>query len=104
MLDKTAVIDLAMQYAQEVQKMFKPNQILLYGSYAKGTAQKDSDIDIAVVLNGFSGDYLDASKTLYKLRRNVSFDIEPVLLDATKDNQSGFIHEVMRTGEVICHE
>lgn len=102
MLDKTAVIDLAMQYAQEVQKMFKPNQILLYGSYAKGTAQKDSDIDIAVVLNGFSGDYLDASKTLYKLRRNVSFDI--VLLDGTKDDQSGCIHEVMRTGEVICHE
>ena len=102
MLDKATVVDLARQYAQEVQKVFKPNQILLYGSYSKGTAHDDSDIDIAVVLNGFSGDYLDASKTLYKLRRNVSFDI--VLLDGTKDDQIVCIHEVMRTGEVICHE
>ena len=90
MLDKATVVDLARQYAQEVQKVFKPNQILLYGSYSKGTAHDDSDIDIAVVLNGFSGDYLDASKTLYKLHRNVSFDI--VLLDGTKDDQSGCIH------------
>ena len=104
MLDKATVIDLAKQYATEVQKVFKPSQIVLYGSYSKGTAHEDSDIDIAVVLNGFSGDYLEASKTLYKLRRNVSFDIEPVLIDGAKDAQSGFIHEVMRTGEVIYDE
>ena len=100
MLDKATVISMAQQYAFEVEKHFKPKAIMLYGSYAKGTAGEYSDIDIAVIIDGFSGDYLETSKQLYKLRRNISADIEPVLLDSYSD-ESGFVAEILRTGEVL---
>jgi predicted nucleotidyltransferase len=100
MLDKTTVINMARRYALEVEKHLKPQAIVLYGSHAKGTADEYSDIDIAVILDGFSGDYLETSKHLYKLRRNISADIEPVLLDSSHD-ESGFVAEVLRTGQVL---
>jgi predicted nucleotidyltransferase len=100
MLDKTTVMKLAGQYAQEVKKALNPAAIVLFGSYAKGMAHEHSDIDIAVILNGFTGDYLETSKQLYKLRRNISADIEPVLLDLQND-KSGFVDEVLKTGEIL---
>ena len=100
MLDKATVINMAQRYALEVEKYLQPQAIVLYGSYAKGTAGEYSDIDIAVILDGFSGDYLETSKQLYKLRRNISADIEPVLLDSN-DDDSGFVAEILRTGEVL---
>jgi len=100
MLDKATVVNMAQRYAFEVEKYLKPQAVVLFGSYAKGTAGENSDIDIAVILDGFSGDYLETSKQLYKLRRHISADIEPVLLDSTSD-ESGFVAEVLRTGEVL---
>lgn len=100
MLDKATVMKLAEHYAREVEKILEPQAVVLYGSYTKGTASEYSDIDIAVIVNGFTGDYLETSKQLYKLRRDISADIEPVLLDASYD-ESGFVAEVMRTGQVL---
>ena len=72
----------------------------LYGSYAKGTATKDSDIDIAVVVNQIPGDYLDAVSVLWKLTRSVSQEIEPVLL-TPDDQKSGFLQVVQNTGIAV---
>ena len=74
--------------------------IFLYGSYAKGTATKDSDIDIAVVVNQIPGDYLDAVSVLWKLTRSVSQEIEPVLL-TPDDQKSGFLQVVQKTGIAV---
>jgi len=93
-------MSISRRYAHEVQRFLNPQAVVLFGSHARGTAHQDSDIDIAVILNGFTGDYLETSKQLYKLRRNISADIEPVLLDTTQDD-SGFVAEVMRTGQVL---
>jgi predicted nucleotidyltransferase len=100
MLDKATVMNMAERYASLVEKFLKPQAVILFGSYAKGTATDYSDIDIAVILNGFSGDYLEASKQLYRLRRNISADINPVLLDSSHD-ESGLVAEVLRTGQVL---
>lgn len=100
MLDKEAVVKLAERYALEVVKMLNPQAVVLFGSYAKGTAKADSDIDIAVILNDFTGDYLEIYKQLYRLRRDISADIEPVLLDSSRDD-SGFVAEVLKTGQIL---
>lgn len=44
MLDKETVVKLAERYALEVVKMLNPQAVVLFGSYAKGTAKADSDI------------------------------------------------------------
>ena len=100
MLDKTTVMNAVEQYASIVTKEFTPNAIVLYGSYAKGNPHEDSDIDVAVIFDGFAGDWLEASARLWNLTRQVSTYIEPVLLDSTED-KSGFIGNIFKTGQVI---
>ncbi|NLT50355.1 MAG: nucleotidyltransferase domain-containing protein [Ignavibacteria bacterium] len=100
MLDTETAIKKAKQYAEEVEKILNPKAIVLFGSYARGTAKANSDIDIAVILDDFTGDFLEVSKLLYKLRRNISSDIEPVLLDLAHD-KSGFVAEVLKTGRLL---
>jgi predicted nucleotidyltransferase len=99
-MDKSTVVATAQQYAQIVARELSPFAIVLYGSYAKGNAHTTSDIDVAVVFNNYSGDWLTDSALLWKLRRGVSDDIEPILLDRTQD-PSGFVADIFRTGEVL---
>ena len=90
----------AERYAERVAREYKPSAIVLYGSHAKGNAREDSDIDVAVIFDGFSGDWLKTSSQLWRLAEDISYDIEPVLLDSTKD-KSGFVADVFKTGRVI---
>ena len=99
-MDQEAVLSIAKEYAAAVRKDMDATSIFLYGSYAKGTATKDSDIDIAVVVNQIPGDYLDAVSVLWKLTRSVSQEIEPVLL-TPDDQKSGFLQVVQKTGIAV---
>jgi predicted nucleotidyltransferase len=99
-MDKTAVIGNVRRYAQEVHKALSPDAIVLFGSYAKGTATEDSDIDIAVIVDDFKGDRLEASAKLCNLTWGIDTRIEPILLDKAKA-RSSFVNEVLRTGEMI---
>lgn len=99
-MDKNEVIEIVKKYAVVVDKYMKPRKIILYGSYAKGNWQEDSDIDVAVVLNSIEGDALENKALLYKLRRDIDARIEPVLLEEG-DDRSGFLAEIMKHGLVI---
>ena len=37
-------------YWRRIVRKFKPNKIILFGSWAKGTATKDSDADLLIVM------------------------------------------------------
>ena len=100
MLDKAKVREIAVKYAEEVRKILNPKAIILFGSYVNGNAHEWSDIDIAVIVNDFKGDWLEVAALLCSLTRRVSIDIEPHLLDDTCD-RSGFVEHVIKTGEVI---
>ena len=102
-MDKKTALIVARQYANEVVKEMKPDKILLFGSYAKGNPQEESDIDIAVVFNGFRGDWFQTCIKLSNLTWNVSTSIEPVLIDSF-DDTNGFVDEVLRTGEIIYQQ
>ena len=100
MLDKETAISTVERYANAVRKEFSPAAIILYGSYAKGSPNKDSDIDVAVIFNGFSGDWLKTSTRLWRLTEDISFDIEPILLDSAED-ESGFVRSIYKNGQII---
>ena len=72
------------------------------GSYARGDFRKDSDIDVAVVVprSSISDDILKDMAKLFKLRRSISNDIEPVLL-IDEDDPSGFLESISQYGEVV---
>ena len=100
MLDKETVREIAIRYTEEVKKYLTPDAVILFGSYVNGNPHEWSDIDIAVIINGFQGDWLETASMLSSLTRRVSIDIEPHLLDETCD-KSGFLGHVIKTGEVI---
>jgi len=71
--------------------------VYLFGSYAKGTANKDSDIDVALVVNHFDGDFFDVIPSIWRLRETVDFHIEPVVV-ARDTDYAGFLDEIEHTG------
>jgi predicted nucleotidyltransferase len=100
-LDKKTVREIAVKYAEEVRKFLNPNAVILFGSYANGTPDENSDIDIAVIVSDFKGDWLGAAARLCGIKWDARFiDIEPHLLDDAHD-PSGFVEHVIKTGEVI---
>lgn len=94
------IIEIARLYAERVKAAMPVKMVVLYGSHVSGKPHKDSDIDIAVVVNEFRGDYLKASANLFNLVRGISTRIEPVLL-SKKNDKSGFVEHVLSQGKII---
>jgi predicted nucleotidyltransferase len=99
-MDKTTVVNAVQEYANIVIQEFSPSAIVLYGSHVNGNPHEESDIDVAVIFDGFSGDWLQVSARLWQLTRKVSTYIEPILLDST-DDASGFVKNIYKTGQII---
>lgn len=105
-MDKRAVIgrdeaiDLVRQYKHIIAKHFAEEpQVMLYGSYSKGTATKDSDIDVAVIVSSYGDRKLELSKALWHDVDDVSLLIEPVLI--SKEYPSPLYDDVMRYGIAV---
>lgn len=94
------VLLIAKKYADAVRKMMAVSDVILYGSYAKGSATDNSDIDIAVIVKDAPKDYLRDSAMLWSLSNDVDDKIEPVLIVEGHD-ASGFLNTVMRTGIAV---
>jgi uncharacterized protein len=53
---ETEIREIIFRYAEELKKLgITSHKILLYGSYAKGSAREDSDIDLIVISESFEG-------------------------------------------------
>ena len=100
MLDQETALSIVKRYADKVKEKFRPAAIVLYGSYANGIPHKDSDIDVAVIFDGFTGDRYKTAVILWQLTEDISLDIEPILLDSTRD-RSGFVRHVYKTGKIM---
>lgn len=91
------VYEIGKRFSASVRENINPQKIILYGSYSRNEQTEDSDIDIAVIYDGFSGDIIDVSSILWRLAWKIDSRIEPVLLDK-KNDMSGFAEEVLKTG------
>lgn len=101
-MDKEKVRKLVEEYVKLVIANMTVNKIILYGSYARGDYRKDSDIDVAVVVprSSISKDIIEDMAKLFKLRRAISNDIEPVLI-IDEEDPSGFLESISEYGEVV---
>lgn len=99
-MDKAEVIKMLQQYKQLLAQHMKYDEMILFGSHAKGTARADSDVDVAVVVDELLGDYFSTRPLLWKIRREINDRIEPVIIERKHDD-SGFLAEIMKYGVVI---
>jgi predicted nucleotidyltransferase len=93
-----AIIKTALQYIDQIPKEWGLKKSYLFGSYAQGNPNEDSDIDIAIVFEN-QHDFYFNQLLLMKLRRNIDLRIEPHPIhekDFTADNP--FAYEIQRTG------
>lgn len=98
-MDKRQAIKIAVEYKKEVSKVLDFSAIYLYGSYSKGTARADSDIDIAVIVPHLNDNWFLTVKKLWRAGRAVNSLIEPVLIE--EDEPSPLYDEVTRWGIAI---
>ena len=69
-MDKKDAVRIATRFAHAVNEKYKDSKIFLFGSYAKGNYNEDSDIDIAVIINDYSN-LIDMQLELMRLRRKI---------------------------------
>ncbi|MBM2816047.1 MAG: nucleotidyltransferase [Ignavibacteria bacterium] len=86
------------EFVLKANEFISSDEIYLFGSYAKGTQKPDSDIDIAIIMNNFTGDYLDNSAQLFSIVSKIDYRIEPVLLIKSYD-KPGFIDHIKSYGK-----
>ena len=99
-MDKSEIIIKLKQYKKLLSQQMLFDKMILFGSYATGNQKKDSDVDVAIIVDEVKGDYFSTRPLLWKIRREVDDRIEPVLLE-TKHDESGFIAHIMKNGIMI---
>lgn len=95
------------EFTDILKKEYDLYALVLFGSYADGTASEYSDVDIAVFSDDFGEDVLFDMKRLFKLRRKIATDIEPLPFkkkDFSEHEPSDFIHQIVSRGKVIFKE
>lgn len=87
------------KYIKKISQYYKIETIILFGSYAKGTENEDSDIDIAIISDDFN-DIIEDGAKLIGLTWKIDTKIEPhpITKKDYENNSTPFINEVMNTG------
>ena len=100
-LRQDEALELVRQYKDVIAPRFdERTEVYMFGSYSKGYANADSDIDVAVIVPKIEeGNWFDWSKSLWHDVRKVSFLIEPVLLE--QNESSPLYRDVMLTGIAV---
>ena len=92
------ILDIVKEYVQEISKYYKVQEVYLFGSYAKGTNNEDSDIDVAIIINSNENTF-DLLVELMMYTEDIDLRIEPHPIKV-KDFEEGnpFVQEILETG------
>ncbi len=74
--------------------------MLVYGSYSTNKFNKDSDIDVAIVIKNNDIDIIKYESLLWRIASEVDSRIEPMIFEEGND-PSGFLEDILKHGEVI---
>lgn len=87
------------KFIEEIKKHYNITAIILFGSYAKGTENENSDIDIAVVSDDFD-DIYDCMAILMGMTWDIDARIEPHPIKKKDFDEVSdyFIKEIIDTG------
>jgi predicted nucleotidyltransferase len=97
--NKESIELIAKRYTELVKNNININGAYLFGSYVKGTYSEDSDIDIAIIGDEFSGDCIEDTFKLMKLRRKIDNRIEPHPFNNKDfDISDPFVREIIKNG------
>lgn len=102
MVEKTInkdILNSINDFIEEIKKYYNVAAIILFGSYAKGTENENSDIDIAVISDDFE-DIYECMANLMGMTWDIDARIEPHPIKKKDFDEASdyFIKEVIDTG------
>ena len=85
-----------------------PDQIILFGSYARGDYREDSDIDILVLKKGISGERKIAHSIYKAFYNKIHKPVDVIVMDYDKYQQLsdkvGFIYRIIKKEGKMIYE
>ena len=92
------------QVVEQIVEKFKPQKIILFGSYARGNPRPESDVDLLVVMDNKR----KKSKQSLEIRRHlgVMFGLDLVVYTSKRlkervDMGDWFLRDVLKEGKVL---
>ena len=97
------IINIVKRYIEELEKNeIHISEAILFGSHVKGISKAESDIDVALISDAFTGDRFEDRRRIVPLRRKIDNRIEPIPFKPEDfDNGGVLAEEIKRTGMVI---
>ena len=93
------IINSINKFIEEIKKHYNVTAIILFGSYAKGTENENSDIDIAVISDEFE-DIYDCMAVLMGMTWDIDARIEPhpITREDYEKVSTPLVKEIVDTG------
>lgn len=93
------------EISNTIAKNYAPDKIILFGSYATGNYNENSDIDLLIIKNTNTPRY-KRGQTVRKFLYGTMVPIDILVytnaeIEKNMDTKYTFIYEVLRTGKVI---
>jgi predicted nucleotidyltransferase len=94
------------EWCDTVAREFRPDRIVLFGSYARGTPHADSDVDVLVVMRLPRGrrDVRQAAAIRDRVRAPFPMDLivrSPQQISRRLARGDGFVADVLRHGRLM---
>ena len=98
--DFKAITEEARRYADEVRGRLPVDKVYLFGSYAKGTADELSDVDVCFFLRDYAGkERVDVGILLLKIAGSYNAYFEPLVFETSEiELNNPFVNEILHTG------
>ena len=104
-VDFEAINRIAREYAVDVSRELPVDKALLFGSYAKGCADEQSDIDICFFLKDYNGKRrVDLLTQILGIggKKYIGAFFEPIVFETAEiQNDNPFIREILATGKEL---
>lgn len=98
------VVAIVKKYAEAVKEKMQVKMVILQNTYPKYQDLPDEDIEVAVVLDILHKDMLEARDDLLEIAQKVDPRIEPLIIEAEKNDTTGFFEEIKKKGEIVYQE
>ena len=92
------------EVVDSIAEQFHPDKIILFGSYAYGIPNEDSDVDLLVVMPADKRDYKKSVAIQMAVRIEFACDLlvyDPAYLQQRCGTRDWFIQEVVEKGQVL---
>jgi predicted nucleotidyltransferase len=97
--------DIISKIVNKIASGYNPDKIILFGSYANGNPDEDSDLDLFVIKDTDLPRPLrtvQVRKMLYGSMIPIDLIVyTPREIDESKENRFSFVYEVLNTGKIL---